>query len=404
MIRLAVFFDNLGPYHIARLTALARQFEVLAVETRARSREYSWQPAAEALPFSRVTLGGQTELFDRGGALDGVLSRFRPHVLAVSGYTQQVSLAVLAWAQAMSIPTICMSESQIIDAKRYSISELVKRSILRNFSSALVGGSRHVSYLEALGVSRERIFVGYDAVDNDYFSSSALGLRGDDPHILRHRTNSYFLASSRFVEKKNLVSLLRAFERFYRATTSRPGPHSQTSSSWKLVLLGDGVMRGTLLEEIRRLGLERVVELPGFVQYEELPQFYAFARGFVHVSTAEQWGLVVNEAMASGLPVIVSRPCGCVPELVKHGENGFVVEPLSIDEIADRLTQLAENQDQAETMGLRSASIISDWGVERFAGGMSSAVNVAVNDPVRRVSHINSLVFRLAAVALSTRA
>jgi glycosyltransferase involved in cell wall biosynthesis len=83
---------------------------------------------------------------------------------------------------------------------------------------------------------------------------------------------------------------------------------------WDLVLLGDGPLKADLCRLIDDLRIRNRVLMPGFKQYEELPAYYALARAFVHASATEQWGLVVNEASASGLPVIVSNRCGCVPE------------------------------------------------------------------------------------------
>jgi glycosyltransferase involved in cell wall biosynthesis len=113
-----------------------------------------------------------------------------------------------------------------------------------------------------------------------------------------------------------------------------------------------------------------VVYLPGFRQIGELPRFYAHAGAFVHASTTEQWGLVVNEAMASGLPVLVSNLCGCAPELVVEGINGFTFDPRDVDELARGMRRIA-SMDESERAGLASAGQrrVSAWGLERFAAG-----------------------------------
>src|SRR5207248_5879043 len=108
---------------------------------------------------------------------------------------------------------------------------------------------------------------------------------------------------------------------------------------WDLVLLGDGPLRETLNTQLSTLNLHSHVHLPGFKRYDELPVYYALAKAFVHASTTEQWGLVVNEAVASGLPVIVSERCGCVPELVNG--NGFTFDPFAEHELAELLLRLA---------------------------------------------------------------
>ena len=184
--------------------------------------------------------------------------------------------------------------------------EWLKRRIVRLFAAALVGGAPQAAYARELGMPEEAIFQGYDAVDNVYFAEQAARVR-DMAEVERARLDlpvRFFLAASRFVAKKNLFRLLDA----YAAYRQRAG-----AGAWHLVLLGDGALRAQIESRIVRLDLIGRVMLPGFKQYEELPAWYGLARAFVHASTTEQWGLVVNEAMASGLPVLVSERCGCAP-------------------------------------------------------------------------------------------
>jgi 1,2-diacylglycerol 3-alpha-glucosyltransferase len=107
------------------------------------------------------------------------------------------------------------------------------------------------------------------------------------------------------------------------------------------VLLGDGPLKETLFHQVARMGLTDRVRFPGFKQYDELPIFYGLASAFIHASSSEQWGLVVNEAMASRLPVLVSERCGCAPDLVQNGVNGFTFDPFDIKNITDRMLQLS---------------------------------------------------------------
>ncbi len=118
----------------------------------------------------------------------------------------------------------------------------MKRRLVGLYSAALVGGSRHADYLVQLGFPRERIFFGYDAVDNGYFIAETDKVRADgDPVRARLRLpERYFLASARFVEKKNLPRLLEAYAR-YRALSAEAG-----CTPWALVLLGDGEGRAEL--------------------------------------------------------------------------------------------------------------------------------------------------------------
>jgi glycosyltransferase involved in cell wall biosynthesis len=119
------------------------------------------------------------------------------------------------------------------------------------------------------------------------------------------------------------------------------------------------------------------VYLPGFKPYDELPVYYALANAFVHASTTEQWGLVVNEAIASALPVIVSERSGCIPELVNG--NGFVFDPANEHELTDRMLDMASLSDQERKhLGDNSYRIAANFAPERFGEGLGRAASVAM--------------------------
>ena len=143
------------------------------------------------------------------------------------------------------------------------------------------------AYIIELGMAESRVFKGYDVVDNAYFASMAR-LRQSTERLNRLPNCNYFLASSRFLPQKNLQRLLEAFAAYSRLAKPQ---------GWELVLLGDGDLRPELERQRIRLGLESVVHMPGFMQYGDLPDYYAWAGAFIHASTTEQWGLVVNEAI-----------------------------------------------------------------------------------------------------------
>ena len=210
----------------------------------------------------------------------------------------------MLWCTRKRIPAIVMSDSAEIDEKRRPWREAIKRRIVSLFSAGLVAGGPHRRYLTALGMDNSLIRDGFDAVDNDHFATGAIAARADAKALRAELClpHPFFLTSCRFVAKKNLFALLAAYRR-YRAMAG--------SSAWDLVLAGDGPLAAELRAVIAGHGLESCIHLPGFCQYEELPRYYGLASAFILPSTTEQWGLVVNEAMAAGLPVLVSTRCGC---------------------------------------------------------------------------------------------
>jgi glycosyltransferase involved in cell wall biosynthesis len=182
------------------------------------------------------------------------------------------------------------------------------------------------------------------------------------------------------VEKKNLTRLIQAYAR-YRHLASQAASGKGEADIWNLVLLGDGPLRSIYDSQLTTLDLHDHVLLPGFKQYCELPVYYGLASTFVHSSTVEQWGLVVNEAMASGLPVLVSDRCGCARDLVKSGVNGFTFDPYNVEQLSGLMLDLSSSGIDLAAMGQASQKIISEWGPRRFADGLAQAVRVAVTSP-----------------------
>jgi glycosyltransferase involved in cell wall biosynthesis len=383
-VKIAVLFDNFGPYHLARLSGAASVVEVVGIQTAAKSREYDWKTEAEA-KFRRVTLypDDTTRRADCRQRMSASLGNARPDAVAIPGWSDQAAFAALQWCSDTGTPAIVMSESTAEDEPRVFWREKIKRQIVALYSTALVGGERHVDYLVQLGMPRERIFKGYDAVDNDYFAREAKKVESRKAEVEREYglPENYFLASARFIPKKNLPVLIRA----YAAYRERLSPVTSHSSPWSLVLLGDGPLRESLNAQLSALNLHSHVHLPGFKQYDELSVYYGLANAFVHASTTEQWGLVVNEAMASGLPVIVSNRCGCVPELVHEGVNGYTFDPYNEEQITDNLLKLASmsNHERA-AFGRASRQIVAEYDVDRFAGGLKNAAELAIRLPRKR--------------------
>jgi glycosyltransferase involved in cell wall biosynthesis len=177
----------------------------------------------------------------------------------------------------------------------------------------------------------------------------------------------------RFAPEKNLLLLLQAYRGYRRAHPD----------GWGLVMVGDGPQRDELRRAAESEGLTGVV-WPGYKQFDELPLYYAFAGCFILPSIMEPWGLVVNEAMACGVPVIVSSRCGCAADLVQDARNGFLFEPAESGQLGRLMLSMATLSDERrEAMGRASKEIISGWTPEVWASQLASAIQAAASAPAR---------------------
>ena len=141
-----------------------------------------------------------------------------------------------------------------------------------------------------------------------------------------------------------------------------------------LVLLGDGPERGKYQNFVTANKLKNVF-FEGFKQREELPEYYISADLLVLPSISDPWGLVVNEAMSCGLPIISTDAAGVTYDLVKNGINGYVVRAGRVEELYEALKKLCKDKKLREKMGKESLKIIKDYTPENWAKSFINAVN-----------------------------
>lgn len=237
--------------------------------------------------------------------------------------------------------------------------------------TALVSGTYSQEYATFLGMSPDRIFTGCDVVDNEYFADQADRARKNASHFRKEYQlpEHYFLCVSRFVngKGKNISRLLEAYARYCQESQRNP---------WDLVLCGSGPLESQLRKEAELLRLNQV-HFAGFRQLDELTIYYGLAHCLIIPSLGDTWSLAVNEAMATGLPVLVSRACGCVPNLVQDGVNGYAFDPYNVDGMIQLMLQMSSSQVNLAAMGKASRQLIANWSLETYCYNLMQAAAVA---------------------------
>ena len=343
-----------------RIRALTKYFDVSAIQLAGFERLYGWVAEVKDLDAAIHTLCSgawedQTQM-SVSFRLWHKLNELRPQTLLVPGYATGPALCAALWGRLHGSHTLLMSESNTDDHRRSWWVELAKRCLVKAlFDGAVVGGKRAQEYMAFLGLRGGAVATGYDAVDNDFFSDRVEQARKlGRPAAL---ADPYFLYAGRMAPEKNLETLIEAFAEYRKA-----------GGRWSLVLVGDGPLRVKLREAAARLGCIEKVQFEGHKSAAELALYYAHAGCFVLPSTREPWGLVVNEAMAAGLPVIVSSRCGSADDLVEDGANGFLVNPFDTAAMTGLLTRVSALPTSAlAAMGKRSREIVSGYSPEKFA-------------------------------------
>ncbi len=376
-MRAALIWSRFGPYHLARLRAARDYFaeqggNVVGVEIAGEDLSYPWRDNG-GVPRAARTLfpGAAYQELTKPAVASRLLAALRslgPDAVAIHGYAEAETSAALNWCRANGRCAVLISDSKADDFPRSWWRERVKSLLVRRFDAALVAGSRHAEYIAGLGMPEERVFLGCDVVDNAHFRQGAGAARqpGFDRGAYGIPEGRFFLVVTRFLKRKNLLRLLGAYRRYLRHASG---------DVWDLVLAGDGPQKRRIERTVAEAGI-RGVSLVGFQQIDVLPYWYGCASGFIHPALQDQWGLAVNEAMAAGLPVLVSERAGCAPELVEQGGNGWLFDPESVGQMADAMLRLHNlSPGERRAFGERSQEIIRSWSPARFARSLWQATN-----------------------------
>ncbi len=372
-MKIAILFANYGPYHISRFQAFQKScssfdWEAIAIQLAQTELEYPWQVQINKSSVNILSVTENKALENISSkellaSLFKLLNEVRPDALVISGYFRLSILFALLWNIWHRKPTILLSDSKENDQPRSCWKEKIKSWLVTQYKAALVGGKPHKRYLIKLGMPVDAIFLGYDTVGNDVFH----------PELIKSLpcplNRPFFLAVNRFVSKKNLPFLISAYATYHQLAGNK---------AWDLVLCGDGELRPQIEQQIAKLNLQNSVHLPGFLQQDELLPYFAHASCFIHASIQEQWGLVVNEAMAAGLPVLVSNRCGCFEDLLIEGVNGFSFDPENSQQLTDLMLKVSSGKIDIEKMGQAALEHIQLFSPEYFAQGLMQAVEYAL--------------------------
>lgn len=362
---LVLLHHSFGPYHLARARALRRTFPgpVHLVQLADTESLRAWRAEHEELTVETAATGVLDQLPPAvvGEGLERLLERLSPGAIAIAGYGDQHMRRAAVWARRRARRAVLLSDSQACDLPRHFLRERMKRYwVSRHFDRAFVSGASAAAYVESLGIPAHRIWRGYDVVDNQHFATGAAAARADlaKTRAALQLPERFFLYVGRFAPEKNLPRLLEAF-----------AAGGTDLAGWSLVLVGGGPLEAPL--RAQAAALDGRVRLVAFQQIERLPSYYALAGALVLPSLSEPWGLVANEAMAAGLPVIVSSRCGCAMELVFPGVNGAIVDPGDTGNITRSLVALAASDERRRAYGQASRQIVDNFSVETWARALT---------------------------------
>jgi glycosyltransferase involved in cell wall biosynthesis len=371
--RLVILSEIIAPYRIPVFNALARHEGIdlhvmFLAESDPELRDWlvykdEIRFSYQVLPSWRQRFGGYNLLMNRG--LKAALQRTAPGIILCGGYNYLASWQSVRWADRNRVPFILWVESTEQDFRsRSRVIEFLKRRFLKCCSAFVVPGKSSFQYVKSYGAREEAIFVAPNAVDTELFARRAAVVRQDTAMHRQalHLPAHFFLFVGRLVPEKGVFDLLEAYGKLAPELRAAVG----------LVLVGEGAAHAELVRRATQIEPGQV-QCAGFVHREQLSSYYALAEVFVFPSHTDPWGLVVNEAMACGLPVILSGAAGCAQDLVEDNWNGRVVRRGDVAQLASAMEELGRDPALRERMGNHGREHILRYSPEACADGIAMA-------------------------------
>jgi len=304
----------------------------------------------------------------RNPGLKNAVARWRPDAVLLIGYNHASMLDFILRWRTRRAPLLFRGDSHRLGAGARGPKERLRRfllsAIFRRFAGFLAVGQANADYFRWHGVSDAKIFFAPHAVDNDRFRA---GAQAADRGKLRASLGIgpdtvMFLFAGKLVDKKRPGDLLEAFIRMRDADAA-------------LVFAGEGPLRGELEQRAASAGVP--ARFIGFQNQTALPSIYAAADALVLPSMGrwETWGLVVNEAMACGVPCIVSADTGCARDLIRPGETGWVFPAGDVEALEICLREAAGDSARRSSFGRNAAKLVGEnYNYQRACEGAARAL------------------------------
>jgi glycosyltransferase involved in cell wall biosynthesis len=377
-IRVAAVFPEPTPYRAPLLDRVAAQPEIdLTVVYAAGTvagRTWRVEPKHRAVFLRGLRIPGAERVFRHDYPVTpGVvrlLSELRPSVVVVSGWSTFAAQAAIAWCRMRDVPYVLVVESHDEGPRagwRRTVKGAIVPPVVQRSAGVLVTGTLARDSMIARGAPSERVHLFANTVDVEEFGRHADGLVERRPQLRAElgaeAEDVVVLCVARLSREKRLDVLVRAV-----AAADDP--------RLLLVLAGDGPER----RSIQALADERGVRLMqlGDVDWERIVELYVAADVFALLSERETWAVVVNEAAACGLPLVLSDRVGAAHDLLRDGDNGTLVVAGDVEGAAAAFRELASDPEFRRAQGARSRELARDWGYGPSVEGFLEAVREAV--------------------------
>lgn len=303
-----------------------------------------------------------------------ILDKLQPEVVIAGAIAFPSGALATAWAKKNKKKIVIFDDARIEDVQRNRIVNFIKRHIYQNVDAMVYPAPEWEDTGKYWGFSPKQLFYGIDVVDNDFWQQTCPDTE-----------EKYFISVNRLIEIKNLLFTIKAYQQLKII-------HNDFPELW---IVGEGPEKDKIISFIQTHKIEGI-KLKPFQSQVKLRTLYQNAQAMIISSHKETWGLVINEAMASGIPVIVSQHCGATHSLVKEGINGYIFNPFDLQSLISKWEVfINQTEQERKEFGKQSSEIIKEWNLNRFAHATYSSIRYALSVRYKNSNFIDYLILSL---------
>lgn len=374
--RVALVTNIIPPYRISLFERIGQEYDLTVVVSAANEKHRQWDNWQEdkSCKFKTVLLNGpvvnhkegffaaQPELFKVLDNIDPdvvINSSFSPNSLFGSRYAKKHNKKAILWSEATTHS----------ERNRSLARKLYRKMLIRQNHGFIASGIESKKYLMSLGANPEKCFTAVDAIENFRTEQQYSDILIKSMSLRSKFKGTVLLFSGQLIKRKGIDLLFNAYEKI-------PDKLETT-----LLIMGNGPLENELKKLAKNKGLKNV-KFVGFKDEYEKWIYYLASDIYVMPTREDVWGLVVNEALLAGLPVICSKYAGAATDLVADGRSGFIIDPFDTNQFTNRLTRTIENKDMLSSMQHKSYEIISDYSIENSAQGFIDAIEAGLGQNI----------------------
>ncbi|GMV91175.1 MAG: hypothetical protein AMXMBFR82_09530 [Candidatus Hydrogenedentota bacterium] len=375
--RVLLLHNFLSPYRIPLFAELATRFDldvwILGDIRSVRAWPAEVRDAAfryRVLPHITIPLGSAYNVILLNYTLPVALARHRHNVIICCAWDTPATFYASYHAKVTRTPFVLWSGSTAAeDTRLRRFTKPAVRGLVQRADAWLAYGSRAKDYLVSLGAKGEQTFLTYNAVDTEAFAER-IRIAATDRDAFREqleiRTSRVILYCGNLLDLKGVNELLESFALY-----------SQIDPDVTLLLVGSGRDEARYRAWVRERDLSGRVVFAGFAPRDDMPRYYAFGDLLVLPSRSEIWGLVINEALACGLPVVATSICGAAPDLIQEGVNGYIVPPRDPHALCHAYERHFAPGTDREAMSARARLSMEPFSLSTAADAFENAVGCA---------------------------